>query len=306
LNLLDKSTFWVFISGSDENQYVQDILFGTLCLVKKRDVSTDSIAVFIDKSNESSFIDTSEFPDGITISSTCEMPTILKSKKMDKIVVVVTGHGNERGIQAYLPDKNPYEIRPNEFIELIQEIEGLKYGLIILCQCYAGTFNFLDVTTHHTNSQLPEISIIGATDLQVSISAEFMIKKDLPIKSNARYFECEPKWIANFFLVFFMYYIAFPENADGDELTTILNIYKLAGAQTNKILIKAKQGLLLYFLSPIRQSLLHDEERLSTDNPINQDITTDAEKDYLEKSALLLSSQNPWISNVDLARRLTV
>jgi hypothetical protein len=303
LNLLDKSTFWIFISGSDEDSHVEDIIFGLSCL-EKRGVSPDRIAVFIDKSDRWIFIDESRFSSKITINSTYEITDILNSQITEKVVVFVTGHGNENGIKVLEQNGEDYEIKPYQLIKLVQNINGLQSGLIILGQCYAGTFNFLNLESSDTGQPTPEISIIGATDLQVSINATFspddpdeIDTSNNPLNNN----------LVNIFLTCFMYYVASPKDIDGDGIATVLDIYKAALVKSNKILIKVKRNALLD---------MHEHYAFTSDMkkypwvthknaPETEKILDKAEKDYNEKSAILLSTQNSWILNVDLARRLT-
>jgi hypothetical protein len=126
---------------------------------------------------------------------------------------------------------------------------------------------------------------------------------DLSTERSLDSFTCYSKWTATLFIFFFLYHIAFPEDTDGDGYVTVIDTYKIAGIEANKILIQSKQDafLLMYRYSMI----LEDEEKeLEALLPTQQGLESDARKDYWKSSALVLSSQNPWILNSDLARRL--
>jgi hypothetical protein len=73
------------------------------------------------------------------IFKTSEVSDKILQKNPDKLVVVVTGHGSDLGINALPP------ISPFALIESLKNIAGLTYGLVVLGQCYAGIFNFLEV-----------------------------------------------------------------------------------------------------------------------------------------------------------------
>jgi hypothetical protein len=294
LNLLDGETLWVFISGSDEDRFLDDILFGISCL-QHRNIALDNIIIFVDQPSGMGFVSAHDFPAEINIYPTGELSLVLKDGKKEKITIIVTGHGNQNGICA------DSDIKPYELVSLVKKIKNLKYGLIVLGQCFAGTFNFLEVRTQNTRSKktiAPEISIIGATDLHVSISS----RVDISAISNLADFQCNQAWLANLFLFFFMYYVAFPDDTDGDGVTTVIDTYKAAGIGANQLLINTKQHTFLAMHDILFQ---HGGSQLG-DGSIIQRLTQQAHNDYLEKSAIVLSAQTPWILHANFARRLTL
>jgi hypothetical protein len=298
LNLLDNQTLWAFVSGSDEDKYIGDIVFGLACL-SHRQITSENIVIFIDKPRKSRYVD--ELFSGTEVYHTHEMLSVFREKSVKKVVVIVTGHGNEKGIQVLSTENEPTEIKPCQLIDIMKEIETLRYGLIVLGQCYAGTFNFLEgvnQTSQLNDYPSSEISIIGATDLHISMSATMNLSTD----SNLDKFTCYSEWTANLFIFFFLYHTAFPEDTDGDGYTTVIDTYKIAGIKANKILIQSKQEafLLMYRHSMILENKGNELKGFS----MTQEIIEKAQEDYWESSALVLSSQNPWILNSDLARRL--
>jgi hypothetical protein len=298
LNLLDNQTLWAFVSGSDEDQYIGDIVFGLACL-HHRQITSENIIIFIDKPKESKYIN-NLFGD-TEVYCTHEMLSVFRKKSVRKVVVIVTGHGNEKGIEVLSAENESTEIKPYQLIGMMKEIETLRYGLIVLGQCYAGTFNFLEgvnQTSQLNDYPSSEISIIGATDLHISMSATMNLSTD----GNLDNFTCYSEWTANLFIFFFLYHTAFPEDTDGDGYTTVIDTYKIAGIKANKILIQSKQEafLLMYRHSMILENKGNELKGFS----MTQEIIDKAQEDYWESSALVLSSQNPWILNPDLARRL--
>ncbi len=294
MNLLDEKTLWVFISGSDEDRFLDDILFGIACL-QHRNIPLGNIIIFVDQPSGMGFVSAHGFPTNINIYPTGEMLSVLSDGKKEKIVIIVTGHGNQNGICA------DNDIKPYGLISLVKEIKNLKCGLIVLGQCFAGTFNFLEVKTQDSRSKKnisPEISIIGATDLHVSISS----RVDISAISNLAGFQCNQTWLANLFLFFFMYYVAYPDDTDGDGFTTVIDTYKAAGIGANQLLINTKQHTFL----AMHDLLLQHGGSQPGDGSIIQRLTQKAHNDYLEKSAIVLSAQTPWILHANFARKLTL
>jgi hypothetical protein len=248
LNLLDPSTVWLFLSGSDEERFLDDISFGVQCLAH-RGVLANNILLFVDQQSPLSVISSHQYLGEMQIFKTSEILDQISQKDPAKLVVVVTGHGNEMGIDA-LPS-----ISPHALIESLKNIKSLTYGLVVLGQCYAGIFNFLEVKKFDSISNkvvAPEICIIGATDLATSISAPVNISSIDTLKT----FSCVHQWSANLFLLFFMWYIAAPVDIDGDGINTVIDAYKSAGIRTNGQLLHNKKNAFLIFSDAIATSAM--------------------------------------------------
>lgn len=292
INLLDDRTTWTFLSGSDEDRFLDDIFFGISCLTH-RGVSLQNILIFVDRPSGSGFVAAHGFPIDLAIYSTSEFANILQSKLNEKLVVVVTGHGTETGIHA---EKN---IRPYDLISTIKSLQNLNCGLLVLGQCFAGTFNFMDARGKggkSKNQKTPDICIMGATDLHVSISSTI----DISSVDCLSGFNCTKFWLANLFLFYFMFYIAFPEDTDGDGFITVVDTYKIAGIGANRQLITAKSSAFLEMYNILAEANINSSSNI----PLAQQLEQKARDDYFSTSAIVLTSQNPWILHANLARQL--
>jgi hypothetical protein len=292
MDLLDDRTTWTFLSGSDEDRFLDDISFGISCLIH-RSISLQNILIFVDQPSGSGFVAAHGFPIDIAIHPTSEFANILQSKLPEKLVVVVTGHGTETGIHA---ENN---IRPYDLINTIKSLQSLNCGLLVLGQCFAGTFNFMDARGKggkQKNKKVPDICIVGATDLHVSISSTI----DISSVSCLSNFNCTKFWLANLFLFYFMFYVAFPEDTDGDGLVTVVDTYKIAGIGANRQLITAKSSAFLEMYNILAESNINSSSNI----PLAQQLEQKARDDYFSTSAIVLTSQNPWILHANLARQL--
>lgn len=92
MNLLDNQTLWAFVSGSDEDKYIGDIVFGLACL-SHRQITSENIVIFIDKPRKSRYVD--ELFSGTEVYHTHEMLSVFREKSVKKVVVIVTGHGRK-------------------------------------------------------------------------------------------------------------------------------------------------------------------------------------------------------------------
>jgi hypothetical protein len=292
LNLLDSDTVWLFLSGSDEERFLDDISFGVQCLTH-RGVVANNILLFVDQQSPLSVISSHQYLGAMEVFKTNEILGQISQRKPSKLVVVVTGHGHEVGIDA-LPS-----ISPHNLIESLKNIQGLQYGLVVLGQCYAGIFNFLEVKKFDPVSKkvvAPEICIIGATDLATSISVPVNISSIDILKT----FYCAQQWSANLFLLFFMWYIADPVDIDGDSKTTVIDAYKSAGIRTNVQLLNNKKNAFLTFSDAITARTASQ----LTQDPTISSLAARAKQDLAAACDVILINQNPWVLHANLARSL--
>jgi hypothetical protein len=292
LNLLNADTVWVFISGSDEERFLDDIAFGVQCLIY-RGFLTNNILLFVDQQSPLSILTSYPYPDGIEIFETREFREQVLRRNLRNLVVVVTGHGSSSGIDA-----SP-SISPCELLESVKAVPNLIYGLIVLGQCYAGTFNFLEARKIDQVSNKivpPEICIIGATDLTFSVSVPVNISSDNILQN----FLCTLDWNANLFLFFFMFQVAMPKDIDGDGITTVIDAYKAAGIFTNERLLNTKQQAFFSF----SQTLLTSTISQLVQGGMASLLAGRAKQDLATACDTILINQNPWILHANLARQL--
>lgn len=294
MQLLEPDTIWAFVSGSDEERFLCDIIFGVNCLLH-RGFPLNNILLFIDQPIGSGFASIYKFPEDLAFFSTNEIKQQLINKKPKKLIVFVTGHGTEEGISTSL------NIKPYHLLSTLKGLGDLDYALIILGQCFAGTFNFLEARSVDPVSKKvisPEICIIGATDLTFSLSVYVDISK-IDIIND---FDCSHNWQANIFLFHFMYFVALPIDIDGDGHISVLDIYKLTGINTTKHLAIVKQNE----IRNIFQNLLNlTEMRSQTEaSLLSKQFEEKAHQDLFASSSMILVSQDCWILNANLARQL--
>jgi hypothetical protein len=292
LNLLKPDTTWLFLSGSDEERFLDDISFGIQCLTY-RGVLANNIILSVDQRSPLNIISSHQYLGKMEIFKTSEVSDKILQKNPDKLVIVVTGHGSDLGIDALPP------ISPFALIESLKNIAGLTYGLVVLGQCYAGIFNFLEVKKIDQVSKKvvkPEICIMGATDLATSISATVDISSINILKT----FSCTHQWSANLFLLFFMWCVAEPVDIDGDSRNTIIDAYKSAGIRTNGSLASHKKDAFLAFSDAIATSTA---SKLVQDPALSL-LASKAKQDLAIACETILINQNPWILHANLARSL--
>jgi hypothetical protein len=89
------------------------------------------------------------------------------------------------------------------------------FGVIVLTQCYAGIFNYLDAL------ESPQLVVIGATNLNPSVSAEIKLPKAMQLEDGST---GKDKWSANIFALGFFAWLANPLDLDGDGATNLVLI----------------------------------------------------------------------------------
>jgi len=122
---------------------------------------------------------------------------------------------------------------PNLFISSIRQIPGIERGLVILGQCFAGTFDTFNATAK------PELGVIGAAKLQLSFSSPVSFGSSKNTISN-KTGKTPSNWAANVFLFHFFDWIRSPSDIDGDGKITFLDGFKYASAKANLDLGTAK------------------------------------------------------------------
>ncbi|MBD1825027.1 hypothetical protein H6F51_21395 [Cyanobacteria bacterium FACHB-DQ100] len=291
MKLLDSDSIWVFLSGSDEDRFLSDISFGVQCLLHRK-FPMQNILLFIDQPSGSNFAYAYSFPTGIQVHQTAQLEVELCSRNFKKLVVVVTGHGGITGIVAS-PD-----IQPCPLLEVIKSLTDIEVALVVLGQCYAGTFNFLEARSINQTGKVlpPEICLLGATDLAASLSASV----DLSTITTINQFQCSLKWSANLFLIYFMLHVASPIDLDGDNRFTVLDAYKAAGIGTNTHLLNLRQQTLREFYAVILSSTVSQ----LTQQVVAQQLAEKARQDLMAASEAVLTNQSPWILHANLARKL--
>lgn len=246
MSLLGNNTLWILWSpspGDSDERHILDISFGLLCL-ESRGVLPSNIKLIIDGSDENYIKEILSIAssNNYIIYKTSNFDSILSNNFCDNLVVVVTGHGSIEGISA------TENIKPYPLVKKIKNTPKLKCGILVLGQCFAGVFNYMNVKEvpirvslirkiefrikslvikkYKRPSSIKEskLIIIGATNLYESKS--FSIKE--------RFLNDDYEWAANIFLVMFFKWIKNPVDIDGDGIFSLMDVYKYSGSSANK------------------------------------------------------------------------
>ncbi|MBF9002005.1 hypothetical protein [Vibrio nitrifigilis] len=223
MSLVKSNTRWVlFLASSDvnpEDRHILDLVYG-LSSLERAGIRPENISVYVDGKDRTNINNLFQIasPNIYNIQLTQDFFIDMQNNKYDNLVMFVTGHGSEKGIDAAKP------ITPYRLLESIKSSPKLDQAIIYLGQCFAGIFNY--VKASRTGKNGPNIIFIGATELQESLST-----------STAETFPTDPNpvsWQANLFLLHVFKWISSPFDVDGDSVHTIMDSYKYAGVMTNR------------------------------------------------------------------------
>ncbi len=278
MTLFSDDTLWLFLlasSGIPEPRHIYDITNG-VCQLEKKGIKPENIRLLIDGDNYtiSKYLDLHIRSSSYIVSNSSSLKDIVKNSSYKNIVVFVTGHGGfEDGIDA------PSPIRPYDLLDRLRCNEVTENIVIYLGQCYAGVFNYVDV------SNAPRTVIVGATNLYPSISC--------PAE------DCG--WSANLFLYNLFKWISNPIDIDGDGKFTVMDSYKYAAAETNNYCYKYK-GITLQSILEI----LDEQKKLrKNDNTIENCLRLkELENILLEQQSIHYNTQEPWILNANPAQKI--
>lgn len=211
---------------------------------------------------------------------------VVKLTTYDAVVTTVTGHGHQTGIGA--PGVG---LSPQQLCAAIRTVPGVKIGALVLCQCYAGIFNYIDARTS------PPLVLIGATNLHLSVSAGLNLQAPILNTSNQPALQ---SWMGNIFMFSFFYWLASPTDVDGDGQLTLMDAYKYAGTDSNSALVTIKRGLhfAIEQASEHLKQLRAQGAQAAVLGAAEQKLQTLLETLYLH--------QEPWILNADQARVVRV
>lgn len=293
MNLLSSEVHWLFLTGSNEERFLNDICFGIQSLFSKG-VSSEKIKIIADINTPliAGLIVPFDLPDDIELFETASFDSLVSELNSKYLVIIVTGHGSSSGIALHNGN-----ISPNSLISILRKSKFLEKTLVVLGQCFAGIFNYLEAKKLDNitgNSVLPEICFLGATNLDYSISSPVDISKGIHTKD----FECNQRWIANIFLFYFFQYIVNPLDIDGDNRFTVTDAYKYAGIQSNSHLKETRAMNFLYAIKTITSEVI---ESSKIEEWKKQSII-DLENFF----TTALTNQNPWILNAHFSRTLEI
>jgi len=295
-----KDATWIFVSNSsklNDVRHLNDIIWYVDCL-RSKNVPEDKIHIFQDHPESQLHFGPFDITKNIhPLSKYLELAPQIQATGL--VFVVFTGHGSHLGIHT----DGDIVISPSQFVNTTRKMPGLSNGVLVVGQCYAGIFDFLEAT------DAPEICCIGATRLHISLSAgqPFQIQEVKLVNKSGKILQ---PWYTNVFLFYFFDWIREVKDIDGDGAASILDGFKYAGAMTNNALLEAKAIASIDFRGDIERSkqYIRDFFKLSPEekekvNMIEFDThyvtATEGAKD-------LLHHQEPWILHANLLRSLAL
>lgn len=224
MSLTHSRTRWVlFLATSSitpDDRHVYDLVFGLMSL-ERAGVLQEDISIYVDGANRNSISALFSIASShhYLINTTTDFFTELVHNSHENLMLFITGHGSEKGIDAATP------ITPYKLLNAIKDAPGLKKAVVYFGQCFAGVFNYVNARRQKVKATSgPEVVFIGATNLHESLSA-----------STREWFPCgEVAWVANVFLLHVFRWISSPTDIDGDGRNTIIDSYKHAGVMSNR------------------------------------------------------------------------
>ncbi|MBY6246203.1 hypothetical protein [Citrobacter werkmanii] len=224
MSLIRSNTKWVlFLSSSEpdpEDRHIQDLVYGLMCL-ESAGISPQNIAIYVDGQNRQNIRNLFSIATAnqYSINTADQFFIDLHSNSHDNLVMFVTGHGSESGIDAPVP------ITPFMLLDALKSAPALDKAIVYLGQCYAGVFNYVNAGRGRGQTQQdPDVILIGATNLYESLSSS--TQEQFP-NGNLH-------WVANLFLLHVFRWISAPHDIDGDGRNTIMDSYKYAGVGSNR------------------------------------------------------------------------
>lgn len=288
LSVSKDNTLWVFISGHTGEEDILDILWCSQQLASLG-VGTEDILIFSD--HPKSKIHLEPLLKGSLIgeldSFLQEFPKLVKDKH-EHIMAVIAGHGGHVGVLSY----NGTVFKPHPIVQTLKSGSKVKSISLVLGQCYAGVFNYLNVRG------APPVCIIGATNLHLSL-ANPTVAEFLDINGNL----VKWKWVANMFLLRYFDWLKLRNDIDGDGVVSVLDGYRHAAILSNDELRELKNkntGLLRETEVELEKLKLEPESDLIL-------ARMQALKEEIENLKMTITHhQEPWVLHPDLARSIKI
>lgn len=286
-------TAWVFVADSTEPRHIYDVVFAATAL-RGRGVANANIFVCTDYVGAAQHLDAYDLRNRHSLA---DLDTVIGQLACEVVVLVVGGHGNPAGIGS------PLIFSPAALLAKVRAIKGLQAGIVVLTQCFAGVFNYLDARSQ------PPLVLIGATALNNSISTSITLPKPIPQADGT---DGLHEWAANLFSAHFFQWFSARQDVDGDGALTVMDAYKFAGVHSNRQLISIKSRAFVS-ASTLTQKLMDLARQVDTDKKAGTN-TLDAamrrldldatEKALLNQLNTIYLHQEPWILSADLARHM--
>lgn len=274
-------TCWIFVSATQEARHLDDLVF-CVDILRRRGVKNDRVLVFTDHAAASTHLT----PHNIaTIHALSDMGSVLRAVDARYAVAVCGGHGAPFGLRA----GSGTNVSPHTLLTSVASVQSLEVAVILLCQCYAGSFHFMD--SSHGGKKFV---VIGSTNFYPTLSSSVTL--GTPISAAGA--PALATWQANVYQLNLFGWIGNPQDIDGDGELTLVDAYKFAGIAT----IQAIQNIWVGAFSSLQQKQkeLADAEAAGK-SKVELDAYRDAIKDI---ASMLYNIQEPWLLNARLAPQI--
>lgn len=273
-------TFWVFISATREPRHLTDIVVAVMAL-RQTGVPDANVLVFTDHPAPRGYLSQHQISQVYGLN---ELRSRLADVEARYVVATCGGHGSRAGLQA-----DSTTISPTELFEAVRSVRGAETAVVLLAQCYAGVFNYVDATAGR-----PNLVVLG--------SAMFYPTLSIPVRSTSggRIKEASKlrPWSANVYQFNFFEWLACPVDVDGDGRCSLVDAYKYAAVRTVEDLSKVWIQMLIDL--PKRQSAY--DRAIAEGRSL---LETEALRMLVRQAAeVLYYIQEPWLLNARLASRI--
>lgn len=216
MQIKDRSHF-VFIAISsipdenseDKKRFIKDI-FHSIYVLQQIGVQGQNITIVSDW--ESKEWEENGFPPINPISPN-NLYATLETINCENLFIISCCHGSICGIGGI------DGIRPDDLISSIKSNSTMKNCVVFLGQCYAGVFNYTNVTSEGQN-----IVYIGATGMRTGISSSTTWNITPTSSLN---------WIANISVFYMFEWLSKPVDVDNDGHYSVIDLYKYVSYHTN-------------------------------------------------------------------------
>ncbi len=292
------NTCWLLLAGQAEPRHLSDIVVAVQAL-RERGVPDANIFVFA----EHQLLARHLTPYGVTrvFPARALVTEAPKIAGFELAVLVVTGHGDGAGISMNAGGS----MNPAGVLAAVRSCPGIKAGVVVLCQCFAGLFHYADA------DKVPgaaDLCVLGATNLNPSLSFTSNTPAFVKKADGSPAF---PNWEANVFMFRLFEWLVQPQDVDGDGLFTLMDAHKHAGVKSNDDLrdVKRRQHAAIGELeSNVLRKVRELTSAMASQDPqrFQNSLLALVAADELLSSALenLHLLQEPWILNARLAKQI--
>lgn len=279
-----EKTHFIFIAISsnpsenpdDKERFIKDVYHCVFVLLKIG-INGDDITIISDWDsadwNSNGFNALNPIPPS-------ELSRIIQSVDNENLFIITSCHGGLNGIGGSVC------IRPNELISSIKQNEHIQNCLVFFGQCYAGVFNYTNVSDENKN-----IVYIGATGMRSGISS--YTKWDISSTSSLQ-------WIANISVFWMFEWMANPVDVDSDGNYSIMDLYKFVSFQTNRITEYIEKEQTISFIKT-KIDLEFEKKSVSDQKALLSQLDAQAN---IAKSNYLIPHQDCWILNAIPASKM--